>query len=103
RLNVEKILSPEVISQFDVIVSGDETRKGKPSPEGYLQAARKLHLAPGHCFVIENAPLGIMAAKRAGMKVVALTTTLDRLYLDGADFYAMNLADLENNWNKIFN
>lgn len=101
RSNVDKILAPENRTIFDVLVTGDDLKKGKPNPEGYLKAAGKLNLAPGQCLVVENAPLGIQAARNAGMKVVALTTTLKRRQLAGADFYSSSLAELEKSWDKI--
>jgi beta-phosphoglucomutase len=50
--------------------------RGKPHPDIFLEAARRLGVAPGHCVVFEDAPLGVEGARRAGMKAVALTTTL---------------------------
>jgi beta-phosphoglucomutase-like phosphatase (HAD superfamily) len=51
--------------------------RGKPHPDIFLEAAWRLGVAPGHCVVFEDAPLGVEGARRAGMKAVALTTTLD--------------------------
>lgn len=101
RSNVEKVLSREHLALFDVLVTGDEVANGKPDPEAYLKAAEILEVPPSECLVVENAPLGIQAAKQAGMNVVALTTTLDVHLLKGADFYAENLADLEKNWERM--
>jgi beta-phosphoglucomutase len=102
RFNVNATLPPHILSQFDIIITGDETQNGKPHPEGYINAARALGVKPAACLVIENAPFGIQAAKNAGMKVAALTVTLDRGQLEGADYYAASLHDLEKNWNTIF-
>ncbi|WP_298829161.1 HAD family phosphatase [uncultured Piscinibacter sp.] len=55
--------------------AGDGLR-GKPHPDIFLEAARRLGLEPSRCIVFEDAPLGIEAARRAGMGAVALTTTL---------------------------
>ncbi|MFQ5823711.1 MAG: HAD family hydrolase [bacterium] len=103
RLNVEKVLHPQFIAQFDSVVTGDDIKEGKPSPEAYLKAARELNVEPSQCLVIENAPLGIQAAKNAGMTVVALTTTLDESRLNGADFFAKNLIELANRWETLWN
>jgi beta-phosphoglucomutase-like phosphatase (HAD superfamily) len=54
------------------IVRGDEGLRGKPSPDIFLEAARRLQVAPAHCIVFEDAPLGIEAARRAGMRAVAV-------------------------------
>lgn len=71
---------------FEYIVTGDEIKNGKPNPDPFLLAAKHLQRAASECLVIENAPLGIQAAKAAGMLCVAITTTLERQYLAGADF-----------------
>jgi HAD superfamily hydrolase (TIGR01509 family) len=61
---------------FPVIVRGDEVAHGKPAPDVFLEAARRLEIEPGQCLVFEDAPMGITAARAAGMRVVALTTSL---------------------------
>lgn len=94
RANVEQILGSELISFFDGIITGDDVDAGKPAPACYLKAANALAVAPESCLVIENAPLGIQAARAAGMVVAAVTTTLERRFLDGAHFYAATLAEL---------
>ena len=50
--------------------------RGKPHPDIFIEAARRLRVAPARCIVFEDAPLGVEAARRAGMRAVALTTTL---------------------------
>jgi beta-phosphoglucomutase-like phosphatase (HAD superfamily) len=56
------------------VVGGDEGLPGKPAPAIFLEVARRLGVAPEHCIVFEDAPLGIEAARRAGMRAVAVTT-----------------------------
>ncbi|MBD7923689.1 HAD-IA family hydrolase [Xanthomonas sp. Sa3BUA13] len=56
-----------------VLVSAEDVVAGKPSPEGYLLAARLLGVAPGDCLVFEDAPAGIQAAEAAGAAVCAIT------------------------------
>jgi len=58
-----------------VLVTADDVAAGKPDPEGYLEAARRLGRRPADCLVLEDAPAGVQAALAAGMRVVALTTT----------------------------
>ena len=58
-----------------VIVGGDEGLPGKPDPAIFLEAARRLGVAPEHCVVFEDAPFGIEAARRAGMSAVAVCST----------------------------
>ncbi|MCD7817918.1 MAG: HAD family phosphatase [Lachnospiraceae bacterium] len=57
---------------FDSIVTSCEVAKGKPAPDVYLYAADKLGVLPEHCLVFEDVPMGIMAAKNAGMRVCAM-------------------------------
>jgi beta-phosphoglucomutase-like phosphatase (HAD superfamily) len=60
---------------FRVIVSGEEVVHGKPDPSIFLLAAERLGLAPADCLVIEDALVGLEAARRAGMPVLAVATT----------------------------
>jgi beta-phosphoglucomutase-like phosphatase (HAD superfamily) len=57
---------------FETVVSGDEVARGKPAPDGYLMAARRLALPPERCFVVEDTRNGILAAKAAGMAAAAV-------------------------------
>lgn len=58
------------------VTSPADGLRGKPHPDIFAEAARRLGVAPARCLVFEDAPLGIEAARRAGMAAVALTTTL---------------------------
>ncbi|MCM8711406.1 HAD family phosphatase [Clostridium sp. SYSU_GA19001] len=57
---------------FQVIVSGDDIKEGKTSPQIFLYTAEKLKAAPCECIVIEDSCLGINSAKKAGMKCIAI-------------------------------
>jgi HAD superfamily hydrolase (TIGR01509 family) len=57
---------------FETVVSGDEVARGKPAPDGYLMAARRLDVDPKRCFVVEDTRNGVLAAKAAGMAVAAV-------------------------------
>jgi HAD superfamily hydrolase (TIGR01509 family) len=70
-------------AHMDTVVSPADGLRGKPHPDIFLEAARRLQVPSGECVVFEDAPLGIEAARRAGMKAVALTTSLSP-----ADFMA---------------
>ena len=76
-----------------VLICAEDVRRGKPSPDAFLLGAAELDVAPADCLVIEDAPAGVMAARSAGMPVIALTTThrLDQL---PADACAGSLADV---------
>jgi len=86
----------------ETVASPADGLRGKPHPDIFLEAARRLGIAPADCVVFEDAPLGVEAARRAGMKAVALTTTLaaeafaayDNLIAIAPDFTALTLATL---------
>lgn len=87
---------------FEVVVGGDDIKHGKPNPEIFLTAAYRLGVPPEQCLVFEDAPAGIEAARRAGMRAVVLTTTLSAQELTGRndieqivqDYTALNPAKL---------
>lgn len=70
---------------FEVLVSAEKVKKGKPDPETYLKVAEYLNLKPEECIVIEDAPNGIEAAKNGGIKCVAITSTHKEFELQHAD------------------
>ena len=83
KTNVDFVLEKCAIGPyFDVKISGDMVTRCKPDPEIYLKAAEALRLRPEECVVFEDARAGIEAGDRAGMKVVALATTLSREELE---------------------
>jgi beta-phosphoglucomutase len=91
---VKKILPPSMYRLFGCIVAGDEVKKGKPHPEPYLSAAKRMEVKPSECVVVENAPFGVESAKKADMFCVAITTGLTKEYLKGADIIVDDLADM---------
>jgi beta-phosphoglucomutase len=74
-----------LLPYFDVIVTGDLVNRSKPAPDIFLKVAEKLQLKPCECVVIEDAANGVKAAKNAGMKCVAITTTHTEDLLQQAD------------------
>lgn len=62
---------------FDVIVTSEDVRWGKPNPEVFLLAAAGLDVPPATCLVFEDSLVGVHAARNAGMRVVGLTTAHD--------------------------
>ena len=57
---------------FDVSVAGDEVEHGKPAPDMFLEAARRLGVEPARCAVVEDSPPGVAAGRAAGMLTVAV-------------------------------
>jgi HAD superfamily hydrolase (TIGR01509 family) len=54
--------------RFETIVTGDQIARGKPEPDIYLEAARRLAVDPRHCIALEDSDAGVLAARRAGMR-----------------------------------
>jgi beta-phosphoglucomutase len=92
--NMQHSLDSAQQAHFDFIITGDEVPRAKPFPDPYLTAARQLKTEPKHCIVVENAPLGIEAARNAGMYCIAIETTLGREYLGLADCILRDISEL---------
>ena len=99
RILTEAILkSHQVEDYFSAMVTGDEIINGKPDPEVYLEAAKKLGANPERCLVFEDIPFGIIARKRAGMTVCAVEDEYsmkdreEKIRL--ADFYIKSYEEL---------
>ncbi len=74
---------------FDVVVDGQDTEKGKPDPEVFLLAARKLRAPTSECLVIENTAVGLESARQAGMKALILGGAVGPEGLKDIDLPAM--------------
>ncbi|MBN1824597.1 MAG: HAD family phosphatase [Endomicrobiales bacterium] len=94
KSEVKKILPERIFGQFDAIVTGSDVKTGKPHPAPYLKAAKMLKLKARECVVIENAPYGIRAAKKAGMFTFAVTTSLPKYYLREADVIVEKMVEI---------
>ncbi|XP_024018906.1 bifunctional riboflavin kinase/FMN phosphatase isoform X3 [Morus notabilis] len=80
---------------FSFIIGGDEVSLGKPSPEIYLEAAKRLNIEPSSCLVIEDSLPGVTAGKAAGMEVVAVPSMPKQSHLyTAADEVFNSLLDL---------
>jgi HAD superfamily hydrolase (TIGR01509 family) len=87
----------ELTPFFRATVSSEEVARGKPAPDVYLEAARRLGVAPDRCAAIEDSHSGIRSAKAAGMRVVAIPNASyppDEEALAQADLVLERLADL---------
>jgi sugar-phosphatase len=76
----------------DILICAEDVAAGKPSPEGYLQAAAGLGFDASQCLVIEDAPAGIAAGLAAGAQVLAVTTTHDADQVSSADVIVADLS-----------
>lgn len=85
----------------DAIVGGDEGLAGKPEPDLFLEAARRVGAPPAECIVFEDAPFGIEAARRAGMRAVAICSTHSPDDLAGPHVLAQ-VRDFRELMNKNF-
>src|SRR5215211_6101231 len=82
---------------FEVIVTGDEVRRGKPHPDIYMQTAKKLGISPEACLVIEDALAGVAAANAANMRVAAIPDARfvdPREYETKADYVLGSLSEI---------
>jgi beta-phosphoglucomutase len=76
RPNIDAVFEALGLDRFlDVVVSADEVGRGKPDPALFLEAARRLGLSSDRCVVVEDAPAGLEAARRAGMRSVGVLSS----------------------------
>ena len=96
RLLLEQL---DFVQYFDTLVTGEEVENSKPAPDIFLMAAQRLGISPEECVVFEDGPIGVAAAKAAGMKCIAITATHPADKLGNADliidrYDRSNVADL---------
>ena len=95
RKNVDLILEALDIGRyFSAVVSEADVTLGKPDPQIFLVAAERLGVEPRHCLVIEDAVAGVQAAKSAGMRCLAVTTTNPGAHLAAADRVVRSLTEV---------
>lgn len=100
RNNIELILEmTHVAGHVQAIVSMEDTQRGKPDPQVFLLAAERLGIDPARCVVIEDAPVGVQAAKAGGMRCVAVTCAghhpAEKLRNAGADLVTPTLERVD--------
>jgi beta-phosphoglucomutase len=94
RQNVEVMLRAlGVDHELDAIVAAEDVAAGKPDPQVFLAAASRLGVPPDRCVVVEDAAVGVEAARRAGMKAIGVNRTLALK----ADLVVSSLSDLAEN------
>jgi beta-phosphoglucomutase family hydrolase len=95
KSNLDFVMSKlSIEGYFDILVDSDAIVRGKPDPEIYLKTASLLNKEPRHCIVFEDSLSGIQAAKRAGMRVVGLSTTHSADELDAANMVISNFEEM---------
>ena len=93
--NIELITKTLGIKKyFSLFVNGDDVREGKPSPQCFLLGAEKLGIEAGNCVVMEDAVVGVRAAKRAGMYCIAVANTCLREDIAEADIVVDSLTEI---------
>ncbi|MCP4710942.1 MAG: HAD family phosphatase [Planctomycetes bacterium] len=93
KINLDFMLEhTHIRNRFDVFVTSEDVINGKPAPDTFLKAAKKLNVPPSSCVVVEDAIPGVEAGKAAGMVVLAVTTTRRRGDLIAADRVVDSLA-----------
>jgi beta-phosphoglucomutase family hydrolase len=84
RVNIDFVLDGLGIRPyFCAVIGSEEVKQGKPHPEAFLTAAQEMGVAAEHCLVFEDSLTGIEAACRAGMKAIAVATTVDAAEFQG--------------------
>ena len=92
RLNLDAILQALGLEDFfDAVASAEDVERGKPDPQIFLAAAGKVQVEAARCVVVEDAPAGVEAARRAGMRRVGVLSSHGAL---DADVVVNSLADL---------
>lgn len=90
--NIDLVLDRfDLRKYFNVVVNGYQVKHPKPAPDIYLKVAELLHSDPKHCIVFEDSPLGVDAARAAGMRVVGIETTAAEF--ENVDFHVRDFTD----------
>ena len=89
QLNLSALFKNRIYTLVDVAY------RSKPNPDIFLYAAQQLQSSPENCVVIEDAPHGIDAAKRAGMRCIAISTTYDCEKLQNADVVVNSYSEID--------
>lgn len=95
KTRIEKMIGEKLFNKFDLVIGAGDVKRGKPFPDPYKKALEILNILPSEAIVIENAPLGIKAARAAGIYCVAIESTLDKSLLKEADVIVKNILELK--------
>lgn len=103
RIRIYKTTPKKILSLFDVIVTGNDIKKPKPDPEGYLKAIKSLNIRPSEAMIVEDTKLGIASAKSAGASCIGVCSTREMQSLKQADIIVENFADIDPILMKLLN
>jgi len=94
RANIDVVLEViGLVDSFEAVVSAEDVTRGKPDPQVFLTAARRLGVPPSRCIVVEDAAHGVEAAQRGGMRSIGVSRNGSLK----ADIVVRSLADLPAN------
>jgi beta-phosphoglucomutase len=102
RRSVDYILTDDIKNFFNVIISVDDISNGKPHPEPFLKGVELIGLNGVDVLAVENAPMGIRSAKRAGLICWAIETTLKKEFLAEADIIFSDHKELFECLKKVY-
>jgi HAD superfamily hydrolase (TIGR01509 family) len=94
RIVVETALASARLGAFDAIVAGEDVERPKPAPDPYLEACRRLGVAPNDALAVEDSPAGVASAKAAGLFVVGLNAA--GVDLSPADVVVTSLIEIRD-------
>lgn len=99
-----KLKRSRLSSLFEIIISGDDVKKGKPEPDIYLYGAKKINLTPNECIAFEDTQYGVLSAKRAGMICLAIPNEFsEKQDFSKADAVCKNLKEAADWVRKKYN
>ena len=96
RNSLNSTVPLEFLKIFDSIITGNDTNEGKPSPQPFLKAAKKLGVMPEECIAVENAPLGVASARSAKIYCIAICNTVESSYLSEANEVVKSFEEMRN-------
>jgi beta-phosphoglucomutase len=100
KKEIEAILDDNIgLKNFNVVIAGDDIEEGKPHPSPFQTALQRMDLKPSEAIVVENAPLGVEAAIRAGIEYIV---TLNNTPLDISSDFKDTISFNEKEKNKLF-
>jgi beta-phosphoglucomutase len=97
KQEVDSLLEKNGLNNFDAIITGEDLKGGKPDPEPFQKGLERLNLKPSQAIIVENSPLGIESALRAGVRFIV---TLNNTPLKLSDFKGL-LSNSEKEINDI--